>query len=168
VEHITPEAVHSGDSLLLPGHKTYRIDDQELVNIRKAYPLMWVDSQSAVQKCLIGCPHLSLQELSGWVDKIERVLHSRQRSVVAVPTLLAAAPQVISAFQKDTQAWNRMRSMGIQLSPTCFEAYMQNPLVEQEAIVTNSNKLRHFTRARYLPENGLLEVIAGDPLQVES
>jgi len=50
--------------------------------------------------------------------------------------------------------------MGVRLSITCAEAYMDNPLCACEAVVTNSNKLRAFTSARMYINEELLDVIA--------
>jgi predicted aconitase len=162
IENITPEAVDLGrDVLLTPGYQTYTIDDRMLEQTWRHYPVMWADPDARPQRCLIGCPHLSLPELYAWFERIEKALRQYKRITAAVPTLLAAAPQVIAAFKADTQSWEKLSALGIRLSPTCLEALMQNPLVAQESVVTNSNKLRYFTRARYLPDAHILKVIAG-------
>ncbi len=165
VDQITPEAVDQGISLLKPGYQTYLIDDDELEHLQRNYPVMWADPHAAPQRCLIGCPHLSLRELYAWLEDIAFALKLQGLERVVLPTLLAAAPQVITVFKADAAAWERMTSLGIKLSPTCLEAYMQNPLVEREAVVTNSNKLRHFTRAHYLTDEEILKVIASGKLE---
>ncbi len=164
-EQITPEAVDLGATLLNPGYQTYLIDDAELEQLQRNYPVMWADPNAAPQRCLIGCPHLSLRELYAWLDDIAAALERQGLSRVALPTLLAAAPQVIAIFKADAAVWERMNTLGVKLSPTCLEAYMQNPLVECEAVVTNSNKLRHFTRARYVTDEQILNIIAGGRLE---
>ena len=165
VESLTPEALDQGEALLSPGYQTYIIDDSDLENLRKNYPDMWVDQNALPQRCLIGCPHLSLPELYRWLEWIEQALVRTGHPRVVVPTLLCAAPQVISAFQNDTGNWDRLKACGVNLSPTCLEAFMQNPLVAREAVVTNSNKLRHFTSARYLPDELVLGIISGETLR---
>jgi hypothetical protein len=166
-QHITPEAIDQDEALLSPGYKTYLIDDAELEQLQKNYPVMWTDKNDPPQRCLIGCPHLSLRELYVWLEQIGLALNKQGRSSVAIHTLLAAAPQVIAVFKADQKAWNRLNDLGVRLSPTCLEALMQNPLVEREAVVTNSNKLRYFTKARYLPDEQLLTIITGGPLEDE-
>ena len=43
IEHLTPEAVELGESLIAPNAKTYVIDDAELERVKKSYPVMWKD-----------------------------------------------------------------------------------------------------------------------------
>jgi hypothetical protein len=66
---------------------------------------------------------------------------------------------VLSAFKDDQEAYERLMSAGVKLSPTCWEVYMANPLCSREAVVTNSNKLRAFTTARMFPDEQLVEII---------
>ena len=165
IENITPEAADQGQALLAPNYETTIIDDLELERLQESYPVMWTDQNADAQRCLIGCPHLSLSELYDWLEQIELRLRQNNQTSVSIPTLLSAAPQVIAAFQMDTENWNKMSSLGLKLSPTCLEAFMQNPLVEQEAVITNSNKLRYFTRARYLSNENILREIT-QPRQV--
>ena len=159
IENITPEAVEQGISLLIPRYKTSIIDDSFLKNLYSTYPVQWEDKTTMPQKCLIGCPHLSLRELYWWKASIISALRAKGKKRVAVPTILCAAPQVLAKFIKDDCTLDFLRNVGVNLSPTCAEAYMDNPLCASEAIITNSNKLRAFTTARYYIDEELLEVI---------
>jgi len=159
VEDITPEAVEQGTGLLLPDHRTYEVDERELQALLDSYPVMWTDQEAKPKKCLIGCPHLSLRELHWWTDHIHAALQAQGRSKVAVETILFAAPQVLRRFTADAEAFERSRAIGVRLSAACAEAYMDNHLVAREAVVTNSNKLRAFTTARFFRDNELLGII---------
>jgi len=160
VENITPEAVEQGTSLLIRDHKTYLLDERKLQELMDSYPVMWTNKDAHPKKCLIGCPHLSLRELYWWTDHIRNALRTHGRDKVAVETILCAAPQVVFRFQADKEAHKQLTRMGVRLSITCAEAYMDNPLCACEAVVTNSNKLRAFTSARMYINEELLDVIA--------
>ena len=160
VENITPEAVEQGTHLLTRNYKTLEIDDSTLQDLLDSYPVIWTNKDAKPKKCLIGCPHLSLRELYWWVDQIDKVLRAHGRDKVTVKTILCASPQVIRRFQADEDAYQLLTRMGVKLSVTCCEAYLDNPLCAREAVVTNSNKLRAFTTARIYTNEDLLEVIA--------
>jgi predicted aconitase len=159
-ENITPEAVDYGRGLLSREHKRYVISDGDLEDMLRSYPVMWSPKEAKPQRCLIGCPHLSLRELQWWTASIHEALQARARHQVAIPTLLCAAPQVLREFEADELAHRRLRAMGVNVSPCCIEVYMDNPLCAREAVVTNSNKLRAFSTARLLHDDELLEVMA--------
>lgn len=161
VENITPEAVDYKTQLLSEGFKTMVIGDRELQELIDAYPIMWANNDAKPQRCLIGCPHVSLQELYWWTGKIYEALQKRGASRVVMPTTIAAAPQVLRIFMADRPVFDRLISMGVKLSPTCEEACMANPLLANEAVATNSNKLRAFTTARMYKNEQLLEIITG-------
>lgn len=165
VEKITPEAVEMGTELLVPGFRTYVIDDQELAGLMAAYPIMWADKGSQPQRCLIGCPHVSLKELHWWADHIQAALKEQGNSQVAIPTIISAAPQVLAEFRQDEEAYERLKRMGVKLSDMCSEACMTNKFLALEAVVTDSNKLRAFTPARMLLKEDLLRVIAAGKIE---
>jgi predicted aconitase len=160
VENITPEAVDRGRAILTQDHKVYAIDDHDLEKMLHSYPVMWPDTRTKPQKCLIGCPHLSLRELHWWTDSIQQSLESKGRRKVAIPTLLCAAPQVLREFEADEVPYSRLTSMAVNLSPCCIEVYMDNQMCSREAVVTNSNKLRAFSTARMFLDEELLEIVA--------
>jgi predicted aconitase len=161
VENMTPEAVDLAANLLLPDHGSYIIDDRLLKDLRNSYPNLWQDHDAVPRRCLIGCPHLSLRELQWWADEISRSLARKKRSKTAVDTILCAAPQVLRRFRSERGGYERLTRAGVKLSTFCHECYMNNPHCAKEAIVTNSNKLRAFTSARFYPDHELLEIITG-------
>ncbi len=167
VENVTPEAKEQGRSLLAPDAQQYTIDDQELRALLASYSVMWADKEAAPKKCLIGCPHVSLRELYWWTENIHNTLQAQGRKKIAVPTVIAAAPQVLLKFKADTAAFEQLRSTGVKLSPTCAEACMASQTLAREAVVTNSNKLRAFTTARLFLDEDLLEIIATGEIKKE-
>jgi hypothetical protein len=50
-------------------------------------------------------------------------------------------------------------SAGVKLSPTCIETIFENELSAEQAIVTNSNKLRYYTAARFIPDEELVQIM---------
>ncbi len=160
VENLTPEAAEQGDALVAPGAKTYVIDDAELARVKNGYPCIWKDKAAAPKLCFIGCPHLSLSQLHRWTEHITAALAENGRAKVAVPTVFTAAPQVAAAFRK-TPAAAQLAETGVVLSSICPLMYMNNPLCGKMPVITNSNKLRTYTSARYHTDADILSQITG-------
>jgi predicted aconitase len=159
VEKITPEAVDYGRELLAPGHETYRIDNQQLQDLLASYPVMWEDEDANPEKCFIGCPHLSMEQLNWWTNEIGSALQAAGRRRLPVKTTLCAAPQVLQDFKTDTEACGKLASAGVKLSAGCPMQLFDNEVSAEEAILTNSNKLRAYTTARFLPDEELVEIL---------
>lgn len=159
VENITPEAVDRATDLLAPNYQTYIIDEQELQDISDSYPVMWGDKDARPEKCFIGCPHLSRQQLHWWANKIHSALQARNQSRLAVKTTMCAAPQVLQTFKSDAEARQKLEVAGVKLSAGCPMQLFDNDLSAGEAIVTNSNKLRAYTAARFFPDDELVEIL---------
>jgi predicted aconitase len=164
VENVTPEAMDAGHALLARGCRRVVITDQYLQELYDGYPVMWAEKNAKPQRCLIGCPHVSLRELHWWTERIDAALAQRKADSVAIPTTIVAAPQVIAEFKRDRDAFERLQRRGVRLSSTCLEACMQNRLVATEAVVTNSNKLRAFSAARMFTDEKLLQILSGAEL----
>ena len=160
VEHLTPEAKQQGEALLREGYRTYIIDDAELERVKRSYPVIWKDPAAAPQLCFVGCPHLTLEQLKDWTAKLTGALRAQNRLQVAVPTVFTAAPAVLDAF-KDTVEGYKLQSMGVILSYICPLMYMNNPLCKKKAVITNSNKLRTYTSARYYTDAEILDILTG-------
>mgnify|MGYP000086044541 CR=1 FL=1 len=159
VEHLTPEAKQQGEALLREGYRTYIIDDAELERVKRSYPVIWKDPAAAPQLCFVGCPHLTLEQLKEWTAKLTDALRA-QNLQVAVPPVFTAAPAVLDAF-KDTVEGYKLQSMGVILSYICPLMYMNNPLCKKKAVITNSNKLRTYTSARYYTDAEILDILTG-------
>lgn len=156
---LTPEAKELGESLIAEGVKEYVIDDAELERVKKSYPVMWKNPDGAPKLCFIGCPHLSMQQLKDWTDRIETVLRLNGRKKVAVPTVFTTAPAVKAEFEKTPYA-ARLKNCGVILSYICPLMYMNNPLAGKMNVITCSNKLRTYTTARFYTEDEILNQIA--------
>ena len=159
VENLTPEAIESGTSLLSENYRTYVVDDAVIESTISSYPILWEDPGADPQVCFIGCPHLSLNQLYMWTDSISAALDNAGKKTVAVQTILTAAPDVVSKFSDDTNTYNALTTAGVSLSSICPLLYMHNPLCENQAVITNSNKLRTYTPARYLTDSAILNAI---------
>ncbi|MGX8692626.1 MAG: aconitase X [Clostridia bacterium] len=160
IEGLTPEAVEQGESLIAEGAQVYVIDDAELQRVKDAYPVIWKDPEAKPQLAFVGCPHLSLQQLKDWTDKLGDELRKNGRSKVAVPTVFTASTPVIKAFEQTMDGY-RLKKYGVVLSYICPLMYMNNPLCKKKAVVTCSNKLRTYTSARYYSEDEILQIISG-------
>lgn len=158
VAGITPEAVEQGESLLTPDAKTYVIDDAELERVYKSYPVIWKKKDAKPKLCFMGCPHMSLNQLISWTEKVETALKEAGNPQVVIPTVFTAAPGVIEKFNA-TEYGKRLEKTGIILSYICPLMYMNNPLSTSMPVITSSNKLRTYTSARYYTDDEILTQI---------
>ena len=160
IDKLTPEAVEQGESLILPDAKEYIIDDEELERVYGSYPVMWKKPDAKPGLCFIGCPHLSYKQLCDWTDDIEKALEAAGRKKVAVRTIMTTSPQAKKKFA-DTGYYTRLMRAGVKLTSICPLMYTNNPMTKGRAIVTNSNKLRTYSIARYYKDAEILDVLAG-------
>ena len=158
VEGLTPEAREKGRDLIAPDARVYRIDDAELERVRASYPVMWKKPGARPKLAFIGCPHLSATQLERWAGDICEGLAAAGHRRVQVPTVLTAAPAVAEAFRK-TDAYARLATTGAVVSSICPLMYTNNPLCGGMPIVTNSNKLRTYSTARYCTDREVLECV---------
>lgn len=159
IEGLTPEAVELGEKLIAPGAKTYVIDDAELERVRKSYPCIWKDASAKPKLCFVGCPHLSLKQLHDWTNALSAALEKEGRKKVSIPTVFTSALAVQAEF-KQTPDYQKLLDMGVKLSYICPLMYMNNPLCGKQPVVTNSNKLRTYTSARYHTDEEILSLIS--------
>ncbi len=158
VENITPEACELGESLIREGAKVYVVDDAELQRVYDSYPVIWKNKDARPKLCFMGCPHMSLNQLESWTDRLEKALSEAGREKVAIPTVFTAAPAVLREFEK-TPRGAKLRAMGVVTSYICPLMYMNNPLSTSMPVITSSNKLRTYTSARYYTDDEILEQI---------
>ena len=158
IENLTPEAVEQGRTLIAEGAKEYIIDDAELARVQANYPVMWKNPDATPKLCFVGCPHLSLEQLKDWTEKIEAGLQESGKKRVLIPTVLTAAPKVLEAFGK-TEYAARLKATGVITSYICPLMYMNNPLCKKMPVITSSNKLRTYTSARYYTDAEILSAI---------
>ena len=158
IENLTPEAKELGASLVKEGAKLYVIDDQELQRVQRQYPVIWKNPAAKPKLCFVGCPHLSMQQLITWTERVEQGLKEAGHDKVLIPTVFTTAPAVKKEFEKTVYA-KRLEATGVILSYICPLMYMNNPLAGKMPVITCSNKLRTYTSARYYTEAQILEKI---------
>lgn len=155
IDNLTPEAKEMGRALVKDDAKVYVIDDAELERVYKSYPVIWKDKEAKPKLCFMGCPHMSLEQLKTWTDKVEASLAEAGNKKVLIPTVFTAAPGVIEAFEKTPYA-ARLKKTGVIVSYICPLMYMNNPLCGKMPVITSSNKLRTYTTARYYTDEEIL------------
>ena len=155
IDKITPEAVEQGEALIKDGAKVYVIDDEELERVYKSYPVIWKKKDAKPKLCFMGCPHMSLNQLISWTQKVEESLKKYDNSKVVIPTVFTAAPKVLEAFGKTPYA-ERLKNTGVITSYICPLMYMNNPLCSSMPVITSSNKLRTYTSAKYYTDDEIL------------
>ena len=155
IANLTPEAKLQGDSLVVEGAKEYVIDDAELQRVKDSYPVIWKNKDATPKLCFMGCPHMSLEQLKSWTDKVEAGLKEAGNSKVVIPTVFTAAPAVLKEFEKTDYA-KRLKATGVITSYICPLMYMNNPLCGKKPVITSSNKLRTYTTARYYTDDEIL------------
>ncbi|MBQ3757531.1 MAG: DUF521 domain-containing protein [Oscillospiraceae bacterium] len=160
IENLTPEAVELGESLIKPDAKVYVIDDAELERVHREYPVIWKNPDANPQLAFVGCPHLSLQQLTDWARAVLKGLEANGRKRVAVPTVFTAPVPVIREYEKTIYAWP-LKKAGVVISYICPLMYMNNPLCKSKAVITSSNKLRTYTSAKYCTDSEILDIITG-------
>ena len=158
MDKLTPEAAELGESLICEGAQVYVIDDAELQRVQDNYPVIWKNPNAKPKLCFVGCPHMSLQQLQSWTERVEAGLKESGSKKVLIPTVFTTAPAVKKEFEKTDYA-RRLQATGVILSDICPLMYMNNPLCGKMPVITCSNKLRTYTTARYYTEDEILEKI---------
>ena len=158
IHDLTPEAKLHGESLIAEGAQVYVIDDAELQRVKDSYPVIWKNPDATPKLCFMGCPHMSLEQLKSWTDKVEAGLKAAGNKQVVIPTVFTAAPGVLEVFNK-TEYAERLKKCGVITSYICPLMYMNNPLCKTMPVITSSNKLRTYTSAKYLSDDEILVAI---------
>ena len=155
IANLTPEAKELGEKLIAEGAKEYIIDDAELERVYKSYPVIWKNKDAKPKLCFMGCPHMSLEQLKSWTDKVEEGLKAAGNKKVVIPTVFTASPAVLKEFEKTDYA-ERLKATGVITSYICPLMYMNNPLCGKMPVITSSNKLRTYTSSRYYTDDEIL------------
>lgn len=158
IDGLTPEAKRLGKELIREDAEVYVIDDAELERVKNAYPVIWKRPDAKPKLCFMGCPHMSLEQLKSWTDRVDEALKREGNKRVTVPTVFTAAPGVLEEFNK-TEYAARLKACGVITSYICPLMYMNNPLCAKMPVITSSNKLRTYTTARYYTDDEILEQI---------
>ncbi len=162
IENLTPEAVELGESLIAEGAQVYVVDDAELERVYKSYPVIWKNADATPKLCFMGCPHMSLEQLKDWTQRVEKGLSAAGNKKVVIPTVFTASPAVLREFEK-TEYAARLKATGVITSYICPLMYMNNPMCAKMPVITSSNKLRTYTTSRYYTDDEiLLQITKGD------
>ena len=160
IANLTPEAKEQEETLIKEGAQIYVIDDAELQRVYDSYPIVWKNINAKPKLCFMGCPHMSLEQLKTWTERVELALKETGNQTVVIPTVFTAAPAVIKKFEK-TEYAARLKATGVTVSYICPLMYMNNPLCGKMPVITSSNKLRTYTTARYYTDEEILAQITG-------
>ena len=158
IENLTPEAKEEGKKLIKKDAKVYVIDDAELQRVYDSYPIVWKNKEAKPKLCFMGCPHMSMEQLVSWTNKLENALKDEKNKKVKIPTVFTTAPAVLKEFNK-TEYAEKLKNMGVIVSYICPLMYMNNPLCGKMPVITSSNKLRTYTTARYYTDDEILTQI---------
>lgn len=158
IDNLTPEAKELGKALIADGAREYVITDEELERVKANYPVVWKNPDATPKLCFMGCPHMSLEQLKDWTDKVEAALKEAGNKTVLIPTVFTAPPKVLEEFGK-TEYAARLKATGVITSYICPLMYMNNPLCKKMPVITSSNKLRTYTSARYYTDDEILAAI---------
>ncbi len=161
VENVTPEAIDHGRDLLAEGYQTYVIDDAELERVRKHYPNLWTKKDAKPTRALVGCPHNTFHQLYDWGLKVVHALSNRGQEKIAIPLHLLCSTLVLNHFMdKHPELVRDMKRAGITFTNSCPLTYMGIPgIIDYEFCVTNSNKAREYTNARFFTDEDILEIV---------
>lgn len=160
IENLTPEAKKFKTKLINEDAKVFVVDDKVLNKVYKSYPVMWKDANAKPTLCFIGCPHLNYSQLLIWTARIEEALKKNNKKQVCVNTVMTASPDVVNKF-KETEAFKKLKSFGVNLSSICPLMYTNNPIAGSKPIITNSNKLRTYSKSRYYKDDDIVNIICG-------
>ena len=155
IDNLTPEAKELGKELIVEDAKVYTIDDAELERVKNNYPVVWKNKDAKPKLCFMGCPHMSLEQLKTWTDRVEAGLKEAGNSKVVIPTVFTASKPVLEEFEK-TEYAKRLKKTGVITSYICPLMYMNNPLCGKMPVITSSNKLRTYTTSRYYTDDEIL------------
>ena len=135
IHDLTPEAKLHGEKLIAEGAQVYVIDDAELQRVKDSYPVIWKNPDATPKLCFMGCPHMSLEQLKSWTDKVEAGLKEAGNKEVVIPTVFTAAPAVLAEFEK-TEYAARLKKCGVITSYICPLMYMNNPFCKTMPVIT--------------------------------
>ena len=162
IDGLTPEAKEEKEKLIKEGAKVYVIDDGEIERVYKSYPIMWKNKESDPKLCFIGCPHLNYYQLNKWHEDIKKALKENGKAKVSCKCVLNTPPKVLARFKKEEKAkYDELYKMGVTISSICPLMYTNNPITHSKPIMTNSNKLRTYSMARYFKDEEILAILAG-------
>ena len=73
---------------------------------------------------------------------------------------MTTPPDVKEKFEK-TENFLKLKKFGVKISSICPLMYTNNPIAGSKPIITNSNKLRTYSKSRYYKDEDILKIICG-------
>ena len=160
MEGVTPEAVKKGRDLLAKGYQTYVIDDAELERIYASYPNLWKDKHGTPQRVFLGCPHMTLGQMTEWGKRIVDAMEKAGKTEIGCPTYMFGSVYVKDAFEKQNpEIAKKLKDLGVSIPINCPMMWCSTPVEGAELVATNSNKTRVYTTARFFFDDELTELI---------
>jgi hypothetical protein len=161
VENLTPDAKKKGRDLLVEGYQTYVVDDAEIERIYSGYPNLWSKKDAKPNLCFIGCPHNTYHEILYWGELVTEELKKRGQDKLKVPMhLFVAIPVRNHLLDEHPLLVRDMKRAGMSFSNMCAMMFTGlKGFGETHFPVTNSNKARKYSPARYYPDDILLEIV---------
>ncbi len=160
MEGVTPEAVEKGRGLLNDGYQTYVIDDAELKRIYASYPDLWKDEHGTPQRVFLGCPHMTLGQMTDWGQRIVDAMEAAGKTKIGVPTYMFGSIYIKDAFEKkNPEVAKKLKEYGVSIPVNCPMMWCSTPVEGAERVATNSNKTRVYTTARFFFDDALTELI---------
>lgn len=160
IENLTPEAKKLKEKIINEKTKKYVIDDKELERVYESYPVMWKNPAAKPSLCFIGCPHLTFNQLVDWTNKLKENFEILGKKKVVIRTVMTTSPNVLEKFSK-TEEFKQLKGFGVKLSSICPLMYTNNPIAGGKPIITNSNKLRTYSKSRYYKDADIVKIICG-------
>jgi len=160
IENVTPEAIRLGTALLADGFTSFVVDDATFTPSSTTVRLPDLDLGVEPDTALIGCPHLSREQLSSVVGSILRALEQAGRERVSIRTILSTAPHAVRAFRAEQPAtYERAIAAGMSISTFCPALHMNCPSSAGSPVITNSHKLRTYTTSHFFEDDVVLNRI---------
>lgn len=147
VEGVTPEAKEKGRKLLKENHEVLRITEADLEATK-----VKLSMEGRPDLIIIGCPHLALEQLFLWAERIERP--------VKVETWLVTAPNILREF-RDTREYKRLLDNKVKMMTLCSLGFMETPKLRRIKVLTNSGKLAYYTAACFGYDEECLQAMYG-------
>ena len=116
-----------GEGLLRQNHDSFVIDDSEIDRLVQSFPVTWKSKDSAPDKCYLGCPQLSGEQIDWWAENIRDALRQRRRKKIKVPTTISAAPQTLLKVEQSA-SWQILVDAGVKFSAGCPMQLFDNSL----------------------------------------
>ena len=154
VENLTPEAKKFGKNLLKSNYKKLVITDEVLAKTKAGYPILWKDLNATPRYAIIGCPHLTLSQITKWDYMIDTALRAKGKKQLEIPIVLCASPFVIEKLTPEQKS--RLQRNGARITYVCGAMWMINKVSRSIPHITNSNKLRTYSTSRFYEDQELL------------